>query len=138
MEESAQAIRLIANDLVKLFYGNKRWNATEMNIDEAAIVSSGLALVRLDNEKFIADLGDIIRHKIGQAQGTDFILLAKGSHYLRNYKHTKDVYALVHANAMTQLSERKLEPEVIAALEAIYSQHQLLTDSPFVKTRPQR
>jgi len=25
LEESAQAIRLIANDLVKLFYGNKRW-----------------------------------------------------------------------------------------------------------------
>jgi hypothetical protein len=123
LEESAQAIRLIANDLVKLFYGNKRWQATEMNIDEAAIVCSGLALVRLDNEKFISDLGDIIRHKIAHAQGTDFILLAKGSHYMRNYKHTKDIYAMVHANAMTHLSERKLEPEVIQALEAIYSQH---------------
>jgi hypothetical protein len=25
LEESAHAIKLIANDLVKIFYGNKRW-----------------------------------------------------------------------------------------------------------------
>lgn len=67
LEESAQAIRLIANDLVKVFYGNKRWKATEMNIDEAAIVCSGLALVKIENEKFIADLGDLIRFKINDA-----------------------------------------------------------------------
>jgi len=103
LEESAAAIRLIANDLVKIFYGNKRWTATEMNIDEAAIVCSGLALVRLENEKFISDLGDIIRHKINDAEGTDFILLAKGTHYMRNFKHTKDVYALVHARAIAKL-----------------------------------
>lgn len=67
LEESAQSIKLLANDLVKIFYGNKRWQATEMNIDEAAIVCSGLALVRIENEKFIADLGDIVRHKINHA-----------------------------------------------------------------------
>ena len=38
-----------------------------MNIDEAAIVCSGLALVRVDNEKFVSDLGDIVRHKINDA-----------------------------------------------------------------------
>ena len=38
-----------------------------MNIDEAAIVCSGLALVRIENEKFISDLGDIIRQKINEA-----------------------------------------------------------------------
>lgn len=94
-----------------------------MNIDEAAIVCSGLALVRTDNERFISDLGDIVRHKINEAQGTDFILLAKGSHYMRNFKHTKDLYALIHARAMSKFGQRQLEPEVIAALEAIYSQH---------------
>lgn len=107
-----------------------------MNIDEVAIVCSGLALVRIENEKFISDLGDIVRHKINDAEGTDFILLAKGSHYMRGFKHTKDVYALVHARAMTKLGERKLEPQVIQGLEAIYSQHKILTDSPFVKATP--
>ena len=109
-----------------------------MNIDEAAIVCSGLALVKLENEKFISDLGDIIRHKINDAEGTDFILLAKGSHYMRNFKHTKDVYALVHARAMTKLGQRELEPEVIQGLENLYSQQKILSDSPFIKVRPQR
>lgn len=109
-----------------------------MNVDEAAIVCSGLALCRIENEKFIADLGDIIRHKINFAQGTDFILLAKGTHYMRNFKFTKDVYALVHARAITKFSERQLDPDVITALETIYSAHQIMTDSPFVRARPQR
>jgi hypothetical protein len=107
-----------------------------MNIDEASIVCSGLALVRIENEKFIADLGDIIRYKINDAQGTDFILLAKGSHYMRNYKHTKDIYALVHARAMAMYSQRKLDSDVIEALEAIYTQQAVMTESPFVKARP--
>jgi hypothetical protein len=109
-----------------------------MNIDEAAIVASGLALVRIENEKFIADLGDIVRHKINHAQGTDFILLAKGSHYMRNFKHTKDLYSLVHARAVAKFADKQLDPEVIRALESIYSQHQVFSDSPFVSARPTR
>lgn len=57
---------------------------------------------------------------------------------MRNFKHTKDIYSLVHARAMTLLSERKLDSDVIQALEAIYSQQQIMTDSPFVQARPMR
>ena len=68
-----------------------------MNIQEAAVVSSGLALVKAENQKFIADVGDIIKHNIADANGMDLILLTKGSFYMRKFKFTKDVYNQVHA-----------------------------------------
>lgn len=63
-----------------------------MNITEAAVISSGLALVRIQNQKFIADVGDIIKHNITEAGPLDCIFLAKGAFYMRDFKHTKDVY----------------------------------------------
>ena len=80
-----------------------------MNITEAAIISSGLALVRVENLKFVSDIGDIIKHNIGDASPMDLIFLVKGAFYLRNFKHTKDVYAHVHARAVTLFNLKQLE-----------------------------
>lgn len=63
-----------------------------MNISEAAVISSGLALVRVENLKFVSDIGDIIKHKITDAGPLDLIFLAKGAFYMRDFKHTGDVY----------------------------------------------
>ena len=92
VDQSAHAIRLVATDLVKLFNNNPRWKPTEMNITEAGVISSGLALVRVQNQKFIADVGDIIKHNIAEANPMDLIFLTKGAFYMRDFKHTKDVY----------------------------------------------
>ena len=81
-----------------------------MNITEAAVISSGLALVRVENLKFVSDIGDIIKHNIAEAGPMDLIFLVKGSHYLRNFKHTTDVYAVVHARAVSLYNLRQLEP----------------------------
>lgn len=72
-----------------------------MNITEAAVISSGLALVRVENLKFVSDIGDIIKHNITDANPTELIFLVKGAHYLRNFKHTTDVYTQVHARALS-------------------------------------
>lgn len=96
-DQSSHMIKLVAKDLVKLFNNNPRWSPTEMNITEAAVISSGLALVRVENVKFLSDIGDIIKHNIAQADGMDLIFLVKGAFYLRNFKYTRDVYAAVHA-----------------------------------------
>ena len=56
-----------------------------MNITEAAVISSGLALVRVQNLKFISDMGDIIKHNIGEAGPMDLIFLAKGAFYMRDF-----------------------------------------------------
>ena len=85
IDQSAVSIKLIASDLVKIFNKNDRWQATQMNIQEAAVVSSGLALVKVENKKFIGDLGDIIKHNIQDATGMDLILLTKGAFYMRNF-----------------------------------------------------
>ena len=56
-----------------------------MNITEAAVISSGLALVRVQNLKFISDMGDIIKHNIGEAGPMDLIFLANGAFYMRDF-----------------------------------------------------
>ena len=109
-DHSSHAIKLVAKDLVKLFNSNPRWRPQEMNITEAAVISNGLALVRVENLKFVSDIGDIIKHNISQADPMDLIFLTKGAFYLRNFKHTRDVYAVVHAQAMTMLKLKKLQP----------------------------
>ena len=109
-----------------------------MNISEVAVISSGLALVRVENLKFVSDIGDIIKHNITEASPMDLIFLVKGAFYLRNFKHTKDVYANVHARALTLYKLRKLEPAHMAALSALFEAHQIITDSPFVSTKVER
>ena len=109
-----------------------------MNITEAAIISSGLALVRVQNLKFVSDIGDIIKHNIGDASPMDLIFLVKGAFYMRDFKHTKDVYPTVHARALTLYNLKKLEPAHIDTLSALFNAHQIITDSPFVDTRVQR
>ena len=106
-----------------------------MNISEAAVICSGLALVRVENLKFVSDIGDIIKHKILDAEGLDLVLLAKGTFYLRKFKHSKDIYSEVHARAMSLYNLRQLDPDVIAALSKVYDEHQVFTDSPFITTR---
>jgi len=50
-------------------------------------------MVRVENLKFVSDIGDVIKHNILRATPTDLIFLIKGAHYLRNFKHTTDVYS---------------------------------------------
>jgi hypothetical protein len=103
-EVLSSSLKIIALDLIKIFNGNERWQAIEMNIGEAALISSGLAVIRVENEKFIADLTDVIKHTIKDASSMDLILLTKGAFYMRKHKHSSDLYSMVHANCMQRLN----------------------------------
>ena len=94
-----------------------------MNIYEVSIICSGLALVRVENQKFIADVGDIIRHTLKDATGMDLILLTKGALYMRNFKFTKDIYSEVHAQALSKFRLKQLDPEEVKALTILYESH---------------
>jgi len=78
-------LKLIASDLIKIFNGNERWKATEMNVGEVALISAGLSTIRVENEKFVADLADVIKATLLDASGVDLILLTKGTHYMRKF-----------------------------------------------------
>ena len=93
------AIKLISADLIKIFNGNRRWQATELDQSDVAIIASSIESCSIANEKFIGDLGDIIRHTIKQASELDLVLLTKGAYYMRSFKHSKDIYSVVHAEA---------------------------------------
>ena len=60
-------IRVIANDLIKIFNNNKRWKNTDINISEATNMAIAIASLKLEKEKFIADVGDIIKANIKEA-----------------------------------------------------------------------
>ena len=134
----AQSIRLIAGDLIKIFNGNERWTATEMNITEAAMIASGLAIVRVENERFIADLADIIRQTLRDSTGMDLILLTKGAFYMRKFEHSSDIYAKVHAQCMSMFNLQKLSQQEISILSSLFTQQNVMHDSPFVEARVTR
>ena len=134
----AQSIRLIAGDLIKIFNGNERWTATEMNITEAAMIASGLAIVRVENERFIADLADIIRQTLRDSTGMDLIMLTKGAFYMRKFEHSNDIYAKVHAQCMSMFNLQKLSQQEISILSSLFTQQNVMHDSPFVEARVTR
>ena len=92
MATMGQGFKTISNDLIKIFNHNLRWNATEINLSEATNISVAIALLKIQNEKFIGDVGDIIRMNIEEADGTDLPNLAKSTHYMRAFKYSKDMY----------------------------------------------
>ena len=84
---------VVTTDLIKLFNNNPRWKNVEMDIGEAANISVAIAVLKLNGENFIGDIGDIIRMKINTAEAQDLPNLAKSSHYMRNFKYSKDLYS---------------------------------------------
>jgi len=135
----SQPFKLVYGDLIKLFNQNPRWNATEINLQEAANISVAIAVLKVQNDKFIGDVGDVIRMRINeQADPEDLPNLAKSSFYMRNFNYSKDLYSQVHATAMQKHSQGQLSQEIRDTLTQIYTEQGILTDSPFVEARVQR
>ncbi len=103
-------IRVLARDLIKVFNGNRRWKATEFNVSEAANVSVAITSLKLEGsgqvERFIADIGDIIRANLKDSSNIDLINLAKSTFYFRKFEHTRDLYSHVHAECTTRFNLR--------------------------------
>jgi hypothetical protein len=93
MQNMNQKFKLIEGDLVKLFNQNPRWNATELNLSEASNVSVAIAVLKVTKDKFIGDIGDIIRMNIKETTPNDLPNLAKSSFYMRDFKFSKDLYS---------------------------------------------
>lgn len=66
MTSMGQDFKVISQDLIKIFNQNERWNATEIDLQEAANISVAIAVLKIGNERFIGDVGDIIRMQIGE------------------------------------------------------------------------
>ena len=98
--DAQSSVKLISSDLIKIFNGNMRWKATELDSTDCSLICSVLEPLKVENEKFIADLGDIVRHTISKSSEIDLVLMCKGTFYMRNFKHTKDLYSIVHAESM--------------------------------------
>jgi hypothetical protein len=109
-----------------------------MNISEASNIAVAVAVLKIQKENFIGDIGDVIRMNIKHSEPFDLPNLAKSSHYMRSFKYTKDLYSTVHAEAMAKYQRRELDPESINILTQIFTEHDIFTDSPFVKARTQR
>ena len=108
-------MRILARDLIKVFNGNKRWKATDLNISEAAVISIAIASLRLEGagpiDRFIADISDIIRANLKDATNDDLYNLSKSTHYMRKFEHSRDLYSHAHAECVTRYNLRKLNEE---------------------------
>lgn len=135
MTTMPQAFKLISSDLIKLFNQNPRWNATDLNLMEAANISVGIAVLKVKNEKFIGDIGDIVRMRLTEKdtyEAEDLVNLAKSTKYMRDFKYSRDIYGLVHDAAVRLYREGRMTPQVQHDLGSIYGDHAIILDSPFV------
>jgi hypothetical protein len=110
-----------------------RWKPTELDATDVSLICSVLESVRVENEKFIGDLGDVVRHNLDNASEVDLVLLTKGTFYMRDFKHTKDLYAMVHAECMRRSNLKKLTQPVRNMLSQLITTHGIMTDSPFLR-----
>ena len=102
MKAVRSEFKVVAQDLIKIFNQNERWNATELNLKEASNVAVAIAILKLGGEKFIGDVADVIRMLVSsEAEAHDLPNLAKSTFYMRNFKHSRDIYSHVHATAVT-------------------------------------
>ena len=72
------------------------WRKEELTIHDASAIASGICMLKISDETFIADIANLIRQKINLAVGKDLILLTRGAFYMKDYEQAKDVYELVH------------------------------------------
>ena len=94
MNHMGPEFKIVIQDLIKMFNQNPRWNATDINLLEATNISVALAVLKVENEQFIGDIGDIIRVHLTsedmQKKDDDNIItaddlpnLAKSTFYMR-------------------------------------------------------
>ena len=96
-------VRVIAKDLIKLFNGNKRWKAQDMNITEASTISIAIASLKLE-----------------EASGLDLVNLAKSTFYMRKFEHNRDLYSHVHAECVSRRNLRELSADDFEGLQRVY------------------
>ena len=109
-----------------------------MNLQEAANVSVAVAVLKLNGEKFIGDLGDIIRMKLAEAEAADLPNLVKSSFYMRDFKYSRDVYSQVHARASIMYSQGQIPDQTHQALAQMYTEQGVFKDSPFAGAKSGR
>ena len=133
---------MLCKDLIKVFNGNKRWKATDLSVGEASTIAIAIASLKLEGpgpmERFIADIGDVVRANLKEASGMELVNLAKACHYLRRFEHTRDLYSHVHAECVTRRNLRQLDGEDVEALAKVFTGHGVFTDSPFASVRVTR
>ena len=88
--------------------------------------------------KFIADISDIIKAYIKNANPVELVNLSKSSFYMRKFNHSKDLYSVVHAECITRFNSRALPENIIKALKSVYSSHGIMNDSPFAEVKLKR
>ncbi len=93
---------MISKDLIKIFNNNEKWKNTDINISEATNIAIAIASLKIVKENFIADVGDIIKANLKEANEVELVNLAKATFYMRDFKHTKDVYSHLHAECVAR------------------------------------
>ena len=66
-------------------------------------------------------MSDIVEHNLKEAVAIDLILLAKGSFYMRKFKHTEKLYAKVHAQCISKLNLNELDKQEVHILTTMFT-----------------
>ena len=146
MDSMPAEFRMLIKDFIKVFNNNPRWKPTDVSLFEATNIAISIALMKVKNDKFIGDIADILRMNLqykGEDQqvsevpmtvvtAEDLPNLAKCTFYMRAFPSASDIYSQVHAKALVLHQTGQMSQEVFLALKTIFSEHGVMSESPFV------
>ena len=103
-----------------------------LNLQDASKIAMAISMLRANDEDFKKKICNYIFTNLeDQTQPEDLANLARASKYLDNFYCCDGIYEKIHSKAVRMYEDSALPYDVILTLSAIYSEHNILEDSPF-------
>ena len=125
-------ISLISKMLQSVMNRQERFNYSDFSGTDASNILVALSSLRIEKVKFIRNFVSVVEHHMKEMSTLDLINMAKSSFYLRKFPEFINLYPNVHSELVMRLTN--LQDWERQALVSIYTEHNLIPDSPFVQT----
>ena len=123
-------IRNLRKVLIQAF---SHQNPSDFSASDASNMLVAVTAMEVDDPKFIMHFVAVVLHHIKELTNVDLINMAKSSFYLRQLDEFKGVYENVHSEAVQRLTS--FQPWQREALDQVYTEQNVLQDSPFLKLK---
>jgi hypothetical protein len=108
----------------------------DLDLQDASKIAMAVSMIRANDEDFKKKIcSNIFRNLEKQTTPEDLANLARASKYLDNFYCCDGIYEKIHNKAVRMYEDKALPFDVILTLSAIYSEHDVLKDSPFNLTK---
>jgi hypothetical protein len=131
--EKDSRIHSVAKTLMKLMKHQDRFTYSDFSSSDASNILVAVCSLHLKDLKFIGNLVGVVDHSPKTLSNMDLINMSKSSFYLKSFVEFTFLYEKIHSECVQRLTSFSQWERT--TLEEIYTEHNILHDSPFVTHR---